>query len=436
MLFESYKNLCGNALGIRSEDVIISDSGRITVNGGLSTLDRKGEAVLKILQSRLTEEMSLIEELETAKSKVQALSQSLSSREELFNDFGHELRSPLSAVLNLSQILSEAPLPKDSSKIVTTLCHSAHQVSRLVEDALCLRNIERGSIKINSSVVRTQTFLSALTEQMISTQTFSGGKVTAKIGEGFPEEFRIDLDKLEQIVLALIYCIFRKLPEGAERIETSFNWEESGLSFTAYAPKLVLPKSERAILLRGWPELVTDGPENFGVSMAVANSLIRVMGGTIDVSEVPMSGTLFKVRLPAQAESENKTPDQPSSGKSKEDHWILAVDDDPTSLLVLKYVVKKLGYRMKTAETGTTALRELASGNYSLVILDLRMPGMSGLQVAQIIRDELKLEMPIIAMSGDTTTLAREEAYRVGMSDFLPKPLRRERLSQILQEFL
>lgn len=436
MLFAHYKQLCSHLLDVPVSTIHITEKGEIRLSyykHKIPVVKEKDVRSLGLLQACLNAEFDALSELEKSKAINQELQNSLANRTEFFDGIGHELRTPLNAVLNLSEVLSEMKLPDEASKVSSTIHRSALQVSRLVEDALSLNALDRGQMKVNPAELQPHQFLSGLVDQLAPVALRYGATLVCHADQNLPSELISDPEKLEQIVSSLVYHGFLRNDETL-KINVSVSWLGSGLSIYVSAPDLGLGLAEKEALLRPWSE--TDESERMGLSMTVTNALIKLMGGNLKISNHPDSGCIMRAWVPAQLSEKQKVKEKKARSEAAQKANILAADDDPTSLFVLEHVIGRLGYNMSTVESGTTVLKHVASEEFNLLLLDLHMPGMDGFEVAEAIKKELKLDIPIVAMSADTTDLARARAIEVGMVEFLPKPLKRDRLSQVLEKVL
>ena len=427
------KELCSRILNVPISTIHFTKEGEIKLSyykNKIPVVREEHESLFKLLQSLVKAEIEANRELQEQKRKNEKLKKALRTRLELFNGIGIELRDPLNAVVNLSDALTDRTFQDPVDKMVSTIHRSAQQVSRLVEDALSLNSLDRGSLKVNREILSPRQFLKSLEEELAPIGRRHHAELTCFADEKLPQEVITDHEKLYQITQSLVYFGFLKQDEPIT-VKLSMSWFNSGLSISVSAPDLELTPAETEALLQPWPE---NEEERVGLSMTVAHTLIELMGGKLKISEYPNPGCILRAWIPAELpEQENTVPAKPSR---PQDVKILAADDDPTSRFVLEHVVSRLGYEMACVESGTGALRELATGSYDLLLLDLYMPGMDGFDVAKTVRNEIGQEIPVIGMSSDTTDLARARAAEVGMVEFLSKPLKRDRLAQVLRRTL
>lgn len=435
MNLANYKELCSRILNVPVSTIHITQNGELKLSyyrNRIPVVREEHESLFKLLQAQLYAEFESKRELEEEKRRNEALKNALRTRLELFDGIGMELRDPLNAVVNLSDALVDRELPDPSGRMVSTIHRSAQQLSRLVEDALSLNALDRGQMKVNPVVMSPRHFLAALEQELAPIGLRHKATLVCRADDQLPLEIVADYDKLYQITQSLVYFGFLKQDEPIT-VNLALSWFNSGLSISVSAPDLELTPAETEALLQPWPQ-----PDELpmGLSMTVANTLIGLMGGQLKVADQPNPGSILRAWIPAELSEEQQVKELSASHLSEQGVKILAADDDPTSLFVLEHVVSKLGYEMTTVESGTGALKELATRDYKLLLLDLYMPGMDGFEVARAVKKEIGQEIPIIAMSSDTTDLARARAAEVGMTDFLSKPLKRERLAQVMRRAL
>jgi len=169
-----------------------------------------------------------------------------------------------------------------------------------------------------------------------------------------------------------------------------------------------------------------------GLGLAICRKLTELMGGTIEVESSPSEGSEFTVRLPFEI-------GQPDLGvESKvDDHIsplsILAVEDNRVNQIVVSRILEKLGHRVTVVDEGEQAVKLCQNNAYDLVLMDLHLPGLSGLQATKQIRNLDILQPVIVALTADATADRRASCVAAGMNDFLTKPIRAEELIEIIR---
>jgi CheY-like chemotaxis protein len=174
--------------------------------------------------------------------------------------------------------------------------------------------------------------------------------------------------------------------------------------------------------------------EGNGVGLAISRRLAQLMGGQLYFETVPGSGSrfFFSVPLEIPATEPSETAAQiPSSGKTGNRGRILVAEDNAINLLVIRTVLEKAGYQVVSVGNGRDAIARLETEHFDLVLMDISMPGMDGIEATRAIRarkgdSSIQSEIPIIAISAHSMKGDRERFLQAGMNDYISKPFVRE----------
>jgi CheY-like chemotaxis protein len=346
----------------------------------------------------------------------------LRAAQQLFANLGHEVRTPLNAMVNLSQACLDLDLPAPADQLVETVTESANRLSQLLEGILDLAALEAGQIISETAPTEVRSIFSTL-EAMVSALHRDELSLRVRVDPEMPGWLSLDGRRLSQLLAILLQChLGRAGWKGQLTLEAG--WPEAELldlrlSCSSYA----LTPEELSTLFSFHPS----GVEASGLSPAIITSLVDLLYSRLWAT-CDAGGVHFHLRLPVASAA----PPAPAARPAELSLRILAIDDDSTNLCVLDYLTGKLGHVLTSATSGEEGLALLASESFDVLLLDLRMPVMDGFEVARQIR--LKgLRLPIIAVTADASEAARQMAHSSGMDAFMTKPVKRGELASMLE---
>ena len=175
-----------------------------------------------------------------------------------------------------------------------------------------------------------------------------------------------------------------------------------------------------------------------GLGLSICRSLVQSMGGSIDLRSTPGVGSsfTFSVQFPVVEASPDAARTEPPIAKLTASHPILVVEDNPVNQKVAGALLQSIGLCVEVAHDGLEGVEKCHSRQYSAVLMDCQMPRMDGFEATRRIRSELRNQVPIIALTAAVAGSDRRRAKEAGMDDFLPKPVQRQQLADVLALWL
>lgn len=349
------------------------------------------------------------------------LQRHLMAAQQLFSDLEHEVRTPLNAIINLTQGWGEQQLPQSAAQMMATVYQKAKGLCSFMENTLDLASINRSRAIPEPKVSSTSALVEEI-EKKAASLSQSAISISCQLEPKMPELLIFDLRRLSQLLSLLIQLhLALGSHKGALKICLSFSKPDL-LSIRLSSNSYHLSNEECAsIFARG----SFSAPPSFPYQDVIP-SLIDLLKVRL-WAESNRQETTFTIKLNAPQGFKPKQ-EQP---KAKPGLNILAIDDDPANLLVLGHLARRLGHRLHAQKSGREGLDALAMENYDLLLVDLRMPEMDGFEVARAAR-AMGFKPPIIAVTADTSEQARKQAQESGINDFITKPLKIDILKEAI----
>ncbi|QCU72435.1 response regulator [Luteimonas yindakuii] len=339
---------------------------------------------------------------------------------------GHEVRTPMTGVLGMSELLLGTALDARQQRYAESIRDAGEHLLRLVNDALDLARIEAGKLKLDARPFDLHALLDETLALMAPVAHQRGLEFRERIAVDLPAWVSGDVVRVRQILLNLLANAIKFTEHG--HVELSAEPAAEGqVRFVVGDSGPGLNREQRERLFRRFEQ--AEGARTAaryggsGLGLAICQELAAEMGGRIDVDSAPGQGTRFAVELPlpvvdppSTAASTDQAPRAPGT------LFLLLVEDDPTVAEVISGLLQAQGHRVMHVAHGLAALVSLATAEVDAALLDLDLPGIDGLALAQQMRAQ-GFGRPLIAITARADADAEPLAMQAGFDGFLRKPL-------------
>jgi PAS domain S-box-containing protein len=423
----------------------ISVSGRPTFNSSGEIVGFRG-ASLDITEHRAREE-ELVLQKEAAEAAGRAKGSFLAM-------MSHEIRTPLNSVLGFADLVLETPLTPTQRDYLETIKSSGDALLTLLNDILDFSKIESGQMEVE---IR-PTSLSRCIDEVIGLYRPGAAakklSLTADIDSNVPSVVLTDASRLRQILLNLVGNAVKFTADGSVRVhaflEPALRPEDPGrIRIEVSDTGIGVSGVQRERLFKPFSQADSSTTRRFGgtgLGLAISQRLATLLDGKLGLLEQPGPGATFFVEIPARVPPEAKT-NEPARDASDpliglrpgvRAPVVLVVDDNTLNRRLTSKLLHMLGAETDTAHSAVECFEKIASRRYDLVLMDVQMPGMDGLEATRNIRaheaERQSARLPIVALTADAMMGDRERCLAAGMDDYLTKPLRREALARVLQD--
>ncbi len=372
---------------------------------------------------------SRTEELQKAKEEAEKANR---EKNQLLSNINHELRTPLNGILGMLDLLNQKQIEDDEVKSYIELTtYSARQLSRLINDILDYTQLENRTLYFQYKRFTLITLITLLKQKYQVQCAEKGLNFSIKtIGRGL--DFSGDETRILQILDNLITNSIKYSLKGTVTVSLSVDQD---LIMTIQDQGVGIPPDKGEIIFKPYVQ-VQNGyireKKGLGLGLAITKDITIQMGGTIDMTS-DEQGTVFTVRIPPhQPDEESGEPLMakkiPGRGK------ILVVEDDTVSLYYMEMILCEAGYEVITGINGKEAMELLKEDNYDMALLDIGLPGFSGVDIMRAIKEE-GLDLPVLAL----TAYCQEEDINLfkseGFKEVVAKPVNSKSLLETLEKF-
>jgi signal transduction histidine kinase/FixJ family two-component response regulator len=399
----------------------------------------------RLLEEEVEQRRAIEQELAAARIAAETANQAKSA---FISQMSHELRTPLNGILGYAQLLRRSPQPlteqqRDGLEIIE---RSGEHLLNLVNDLLDLAKIEAGKLDLREECVDLASLLHHVVELIRVRADKAGLAFTAELQDSLPPRIRGDTRALRQILLNLLgNAVKFTEPGGAVTLRAQgepLSQDNQHLVFEIVDSGVGIPADELPRIFEPFHRVEQAGrpAEGTGLGLSITHRLVTAMNGQIHVQSEPGRGTTFRIEIdvaPDATQPQAVTRGREVVGYSGIRKRVLVADDDEVSRALACDLLVNLGFDVRRAADGRSALEQIRRERPDAVITDLVMPLVDGLELMRALRDgETTRNLPIIAVSASASQYTGEEAVAAGCDRFLPKPLHFEALLDCLGALL
>jgi two-component system, sensor histidine kinase and response regulator len=391
-----------------------------------------------------------IAELRTAREELigtrEAAVASSHAKSEFLSSMSHEIRTPMNAVLGMAELLSETELNSEQRRYLEVMSNNGEALLELINSILDLAKIESGLLQLESIDFDLNDLIDKLLATFGSRAHAKGLELAARITPGVAENLIGDPLRLRQILVNLIGNAL-KFTDAGEVILVIDNdpaANQAGhLRFMVSDTGIGIPPNKIESIFSSFTQVDTSTTRKYGgtgLGLTIVQRLVALMGGGIHVESELNRGSKFiftaNFRLSAEvvARHTDRLPDLVEMR-------VLIVDDNATNREILREMMFKVGAEVAEVGSGVDALTAIKNGEksgrpFKLILLDMRMPGMDGLEVATRIRRDVQGLMYIVMLSSDDANPQLSRLRESGLDAYLVKPVARRELFEAISRLL
>ncbi|MDD3311666.1 PAS domain-containing hybrid sensor histidine kinase/response regulator [Pseudodesulfovibrio sp.] len=408
------------------------------------TVLASGEAAVDVYLADVTSEV-VKKQLVMAKEFAEAASE---AKTQFLAVMSHEIRTPLFAVLGMVEVLEDTPTDPTQDRCIETLRAAGSQLQSVIDNILDFSRIESGRVEVVSEPFDFAEVCRDLDLLFTPLCRPKGLRLACRVAPGLTPKRIGDAGKIRQVMVNLVSNAIKYTNEGAIEVDILPSGEAGG--------DVVISVRDTGIGVAGEhlesifdpftqeDRSTTRAFGGAGLGLAITQRLVRAMGGDISVASEVDEGSVFKVRLPLAEAGGGRRAPEPAAGPEAAEPFagrtFLIADDAEENRLILRMFLERTGCRLVEVEEGDRAVEMACADRYDLILMDIEMPGVDGLEATRRIRVHEaatgRPRTPIVILTAHSFDEFRKHSFSAGCDHFLAKPFTKASLRKLLAEAL
>ena len=387
------------------------------------------------------EQRRMIAQLNRSERKIK---EAASVKEQFLANMSHEIRTPMNAILGFTNLLKKTDMDAQQAQYVDFIHSSGENLLTLINDILDLSKIEAGMMQLEKAPFSLNGLISSVEIMFRDKARQKGLRFQVQVDQSIHDTLSGDAIRLTQVLINLLSNAIKFTEKGAvcllvtavksspDEVVLQFNVKDTGIG--------IAPEKKQHIFER-FQQAEAETTRRFGGSglgLSIVKQLVTLQNGTINVHSEAGKGAEFIVVLPFvpvfNYEMAYAVTTNPMALTTK-DIRILIAEDNQMNQQLIRHLMKHWNIDYTLVNHGGEALAALRQERYSLVLMDIQMPEVDGYTTTLQIRNELKLDIPIIAMTAHAMAGEKERCLSYGMNEYISKPIKETELYQLIEQY-
>jgi signal transduction histidine kinase/CheY-like chemotaxis protein len=423
----------------------IDDSGRKARRWGtilIVIVLLSGAGLFWYIINRIASQNHLIRQLDASEKKER---ESARIKENFLANMSHEIRTPMNAILGFTSLLEKKKLDQEAAEYIHTIRQSGENLLKIINDILDLSRIEAGMMRIESIPFGVRGLMQSVETMFSEKAKEKGLLISTVIDNKVPDSLEGDAVRLTQIMVNLIGNAIKFTRQGSISIHitaSGITIDEMVLDVAVSDTGIGIGKEKLEGIFNRFEQAedsITRKYGGTGLGLSIVKDLVDMQKGTISVISEPGLGTRFQFSIPYKialpVDGDISAASSVELFTSLEEAKVLVVEDNEINQSLMKKLLSSWMIDPEIASNGLEAVDHLRTKKYDIILMDIQMPEMDGYTATRIIRDELHLSTPVIAMTAHAMAGEREKCLAAGMDEYIAKPVREQELQRMIVRF-
>ena len=366
----------------------------------------------------------------------------INSQRDFLNTMSHELRTPMNVILGMTDFLQNSDLDQKQREKVEMIKNNGESLNNILLDVLSFSEMEAGELRLEKKQVNVQECVDVainLTDKIARKKPID---FEVKLSEEIPDKLVGDPARLKQVFVHLLSNAFKFTDKGTVLLTGNLQDEDSEyatLKFSVQDTGVGIKKSKLNSIFSAFSQAQTGNTRKFGgtgLGLTITQQIIDLMGGTLNIDSTPGKGTrvdfTVKMKFPKLLKNSESREDIVKKQEVNKNLRVLYAEDNPINQKLIKMMVKNMGLDMDLADDGKQAWEMVMKKNYDIVLMDIQMPEMDGIEATKRILNDVAERPIIVAVTANAGASDKKRAIAAGMNDFIAKPIKSDTLKEVL----
>ena len=367
------------------------------------------------------------------------------AKSQFLANMSHEIRTPMNGIIGLSKLLRKSKLEDTQSNYLDAIITSADNLLVIINDILDFSKITEGRLHLEKISFRLDQLIKNIIKSLSTTAFDKDLELSYIIEDNINPVLLGDPVRLNQILVNLLGNALKFTNEGYVKLTLTLVKKENELSYINFLVEdtgIGIDKPKQKLIFESFSQEDTSISRKFGgtgLGLAISKQLVEMMGGELKLESAKDAGAKFFFTIPLPNGDADKLMGGFSDDSMDVDlSWlkVLVAEDHKVNQYLIKSIFKSWNVEPDIAENGVMAVEMAKHKIYDIIFMDKQMPEMGGVEATRIIREKLKLNTPIIAITAAALKESKDIALEAGMDDYITKPFNAEELLRVISYFV
>lgn len=366
-----------------------------------------------------------------AESSTKTAIDAVKAKQQFLSNMSHEIRTPMNAIIGFTKVVLKTELSAKQREYLSAIKLSGDALIVLINDILDLAKVDAGKMTFEQVPFKMEESIKAMLHIFEAKIQEKNLELVVQYDKNIPEVLLGDSARLHQVILNLVSNAVKFTTKGKITVRVSLlnqDNDKATIEFAVSDTGIGIPENKIDTIFENFQQASSGTSRLYGgtgLGLAIVKQLVEPQGGTITVKSKMDEGSTFSfvldfLKTNALAQTDIALLELDSVNRSIK---VLVVEDMALNQLLMKTLLDDFGFERDIADNGQIAVEKLQANTYDIILMDLQMPIMNGFEATDYIRNTLKLDIPIIALTADVTTVDLAKCKSVGMNDYIAKPV-------------